>query len=88
MVTAEDFRNALIRIFKESQQEGVKFIEIRSGDLHKRVGDYPGRNHRMPVCCSVMRSFLDSEDKIITTPPKGNGANVVIRYHIPRRKNG
>jgi hypothetical protein len=84
MVTAEDFRSALIQIFKDSQQKGITFIDVRSGDLHKRLGDYPGTNHRMPICCSVMREFCDTEDITVTSPPKGDGANLVIRYYIPR----
>jgi 5-methylcytosine-specific restriction protein A len=84
MVTAEDFRNALIQIFQESQQKRVAFIDVRSGDLHESVGEYPGPHHQLDVCCTVMWSFLDSEDKIITSSPLGDGANLVIRYHIPR----
>jgi len=87
MVTADAFRSALIQIFKDSQQNGLSFVEVRSGDLHKNLGGYPGPNHRMPICCSVMRSVLDSEDIIVTSPLKGNGANLVIRYHVPRNKN-
>lgn len=86
MVTADAFRNALTEILIQSQEQGLSNIEVRSGNLHKELGGYPGPNARMPVCCSVMRSIMDSEDTIITSPLKGNGANLVIRYHLPRDK--
>ncbi|MGA2917930.1 MAG: hypothetical protein ABSE13_05250 [Methanoregula sp.] len=84
---ADTFRSALIQIFKDSQQKGITSIDVRAGGLHEKVGGYPGPNYRMPICFFVMRSFLDSQDKIVTVRPKGYGANLVIRYHIPRNKN-
>jgi hypothetical protein len=86
MVNSTSFRNALIEKFKESQKQGLAFIDIRSGDLHKELGDYPGPNSRMPVCCSVMRGLIDSGDIIVKSPLKGNGANLIIRYNIPRNE--
>jgi hypothetical protein len=85
MPTAADFRQTLKQIFVESQHKGVSFIDIRSGDLHRKVGGYPIRNHRMPVCCRVMCSLLEFEDKIISEPPSGMGATLEIRYQIPRK---
>jgi len=84
MVKAVDFRNELNSIFHESEKRGLKVIEIRSGDLHTKLGDYPGRNHSMPTCCSVMRSMIKESDQVIQSPPRGNGANLVIRYCLPR----
>ena len=84
MVNTENFRIALIEILEKSQKQGLSFVDIRSGDLHRSLGDYPGPNHRMPLCCSVMRNFMDQKDMIIASPPRGNGATLVIRYHLPR----
>ncbi len=84
MVNSDDFRRELNSIFTQAEREGLKFIDIRSGDLHNRLGDYPGPNHRMPICCSVMRSMQLVSDKILASPPKGNGANLIIRYYLPR----
>ena len=80
MVTTDTFRMALIQIFNEAQTKKLPFIEIRSGDLHTSLG----ASARMPSCCHAMRGLCDSEDVIVRTPPKGNGANLVIRYHLPR----
>lgn len=57
------------------------FIELTSGDIHRQLGDYPGKNHHMPVCCSVMRSLMKNGDAIIHSPLKGNGATLKIRYY-------
>lgn len=85
-VTAEEFRSALRRIFTEAEREGKDVVVVRAGDLHEIVGGYPGRAHRMPVCCSAMRSVMDSGDRITRQPPKGNGANLFIQYQLPRRQ--
>lgn len=80
MVTTDTFRMALIQIFNDAQTKKLPFIEIRSGDLHTSLG----ASARMPSCCHAMRSLCDSDDVIVMAPPKGNGANLVIRYHLPR----
>lgn len=84
---AWDFERELHNIFTSAQREGRSYVDVRSGDLHRRVGGYPGPNHRMPTCCDVMRKNMDPTlgDRILEQPPKGNGANLVIRYMLPRR---
>ena len=57
------------------------FIELTSGDVHRTVGGYPGPNHRMPQCCSVMYQRMSGDDKVICAPPKRKGATVTIRYY-------
>lgn len=59
-------------------------ISIHAGDLHREVGGYPGYNTRLPCCCGAMRSLMQPGDKITQSPPKGNGANFVVVYHLPR----
>jgi hypothetical protein len=62
-------------------------VEINAGLLHRRVGDYPDSvRHRMPVCCRVMFEALDLGygDTILEQPPNGQGANLTIRYRLPR----
>lgn len=86
MPTADDFRLELHRAMLEAVQEGREFAEINAGELHRRAGDYPGRNHRMPVCCEVMRGALalDAGDLIVEQPPSRQGASLTIRYVLPR----
>ena len=82
--TADEFRAALRGRFDRATEEGKRSLEIRSGDLHEEVGGYPGSNHRMRNCCSVMRSEMTEGDVEVDAPPKGDGASVVIRYTLPR----
>jgi len=82
--TNDDFRDTLSAIFVKSEELGLVAIEVKSGNLHHQVGDYPGGDHRMPVCCNVMRKEMKGEDSVVSEPPKGKGANLVIRYMLPR----
>lgn len=84
MATAADFQEQLDTIFQDARQKELSHVDVLSGDLHRRVGYYPGTNHRMPVCCSIMRQNLKAGDTVLHEPPKGNGATVKIRYKIPR----
>lgn len=86
MPNADDFRNELHRLMLEAMKAGETFAEIKAGALHRRVGDYPGTNHRMPVCCGVMRKAFSahSGDIVVAEPPKGQGASLTIRYVLPR----
>jgi 5-methylcytosine-specific restriction protein A len=87
MPTAEEFRTELDRIFYEAFHNRQPTVDANAGDLHRRVGGYPSSNHRMPVCCEVMRSAMDSDagDIVLSQPPKGNGPTLTIRYILPRQ---
>ncbi len=78
--TNEDFQNELNNLFSESWKKNEPFIEIRSGDLHTTVGGYPGKGHKMSLCCSVMLRNMKGNDEIIRKPAKGIGASLIIRY--------
>jgi 5-methylcytosine-specific restriction protein A len=84
MATNEDFQSELDEIFALAEQKRLTAIVITSGNLHRNVGEYTGRNHRMPICCNVMRSNMKTGDEIISAPPKGDGATLMIRYNFPR----
>jgi hypothetical protein len=79
-ITTDDFREAIRRLFVEAAQRGPPHLDVRSGELNKRVG---GQN-QMPQVCSAMKSLMREGDLIIESPPKGNGSRLVIRYKIPR----
>jgi 5-methylcytosine-specific restriction protein A len=81
---ATTFRKKLHEIFALSTKAGKTKVVVNSGKLHRLVGGYPSTNHRMPVCCSVMRSEMRGYDKIKQQPPKGNGASLSIEYYLPR----
>ena len=82
--TASDFQLELDHIFQAAQDQHLSHIDVVSGDLHRELGGYPGPDHRMPVCCDVMRHNMHIGDEVLQSPPKGQGATLKIRYRIPR----
>jgi hypothetical protein len=85
MQTRDDFHEELMRVFQIAMKEGRETVDIRAGELHGRVGGYPGPNHRMPVCCLAMRSeFSANRDRVLQSPPSGDGAGLTIQYALPR----
>ena len=84
--TRDDFKMELHRMMNEAIHQGNATADINAGELHRRVGDYPGTNHRMPMCCGVMRGAFapDAGDVILEEPPSGQGASLTIRYVLPR----
>lgn len=81
--TTEDFQNELDSIFDRAMEEEKTYIDVNSGELHKKVGGYPGHNHRLPLCCKTMKNNLKEKDIIIKQPPSGQGV-LIIRYQLPR----
>ena len=88
MPTAENFKHELFQMMAEAQNAGKEFVEINAGELHGRVGEYPGRKHRMPNCCQVMTGQLNLEygDTVVAEPPSGQGSILTIRYRLPHRE--
>ena len=86
-LTAEDFRDELYRIMDEAVREGHKYVDVNAGEVHRGLGGYPGPDHRVPLCCKVMKDVmaLDYGDKVLQQPPSGQGASLTIRYVLPRR---
>lgn len=80
----EDFRKRLSEVLRAAEQQSRTHVDIKSGDLHREVGGYPGPDHRMPCCCAAMRSMMQDGDVILEQPPKGKGANLIVRYTLPR----
>ncbi len=83
MPTASEFQAELDDVFRAAEKDGLSCVDVNAGKLHRNVGGYPG-NHRMPVCCNVMRQNMKTGDVVLHEPPKGNGASLEIRYRIPR----
>ncbi len=82
--TTDDFTDALKRVLSDSAEMGLVAVEVKSGNLHRLVGGYPGNDHRMPACCNAMRKEIGASDSIVEEPPKENGANLIVRYELPR----
>jgi 5-methylcytosine-specific restriction protein A len=79
---AVDFERVLDAEWDEARRRGQRTLDAVSRDVHRRVGGYPGPNHRMPLCCSVMRRKMRDGDEILYEPPSGQGASLRIRYRL------
>jgi 5-methylcytosine-specific restriction protein A len=84
VITADDVRNLLLVVFDRVYELGGMEIAIKAGKVHRRLGGYPGADHRMPLVCEVMRKMMGPHDEAIAQPPHGDGANLVIRYKLPK----
>ncbi len=82
---AEDFRNALTDVLTSATTLGVVAVDVKAGNLHRRVGGYPGTDHRMRQCCEAMRREMGDKDQVVEEPPSGQGASLTIRYGLPRQ---
>lgn len=78
------FEDKLMEIFNNAKLEGKDFVIVNAGELHRELGGYPGRNHRMPTCNWVMRKHIKAGDLILKEPEKGHGASLTIKYRLPR----
>ena len=82
---AEHFRSALTDLLTSAGGLGFVAVDVNAGNLHRRVGGYPGNDHRMPQCCEAMRREMRTPDEVVNEPPSGQGASLTIRYHLPRQ---
>lgn len=83
MPTSQDFEGELRRQLGKARESGKSYVDVNSGELHRDVGGYPGKDHSMPTCCNVMVRLMKSGDEVLTQPPKGRGATLTIRYKLP-----
>ena len=84
MADTDDFQNELDSVFTFANEKRLSAIVMKAGDLHRLVGGYPGTDHRMPICCSVMRNNMRSGDEVLYEPPRGAGPKLTIKYVFPR----
>ena len=82
MPNKDDFVKEIMKMQQVAKDEGAAYIDIVSGDVHRKLGGYPGTNHRMPICCDAMYERMKPGDEIIEAPPKGKGATVKVRYYL------
>jgi hypothetical protein len=83
-ITKLTFEKELRKFFEFADYIGLDHLTIRSGLLHRKVGNYPGKKHLMPLCCWVMKKNMEKSDKILHQPEKGSGASLLIKYKVPR----
>lgn len=81
-MTKELFFEEIQKQITDAKKSGLKEVVLKSGDIHRVVGGYPGESHRMPVCCDVMREIIKLYPGSVelNAPLKGKGATLKIRY--------
>jgi 5-methylcytosine-specific restriction protein A len=80
--SAWDFQNRLLAILNGARQSGQSYVDVDSGNLHTEVGGYPNPNHRMPVCCEVMRRLMRAGDSVVKETTSAPSATLIIRYTV------
>ena len=75
----EDFQKCLDIILEIARNNNLSSIVVKSGELHRLAGGYPSQDHRMPVCCSVMRATMRESDGELPNSLKKDGATLQIR---------
>ena len=82
--STDEFREELRSALNEAARLGFVAVDVNAGNLHRRVGGYPGADHRMPACCEALYSEMGPKDEVVEQPEGGKGASVTIRYVLPR----
>ena len=82
--TLERLQSLLEHLWQQASSAGAAYVDVNAGELHRDAGGYPGSNHRMPMCCSIMRRNMREGDAVLSEPPSGQGASLTIRYKLPR----
>ncbi len=86
MPLTDDFQMQLDSIFSFAAEKRLTAIIIKSGELYRLIGEYPGTDHRMPICCNVMRKNMMTGDEVLSEPPSGVSASLTIKYQFPRTR--
>jgi 5-methylcytosine-specific restriction protein A len=64
--TVEDFDSELQSRLAAAGGRLLSYININAGELHRRLGSYPGPDHRMPNCCRAMHAERRGADEVRT----------------------
>lgn len=81
---AASFEAAVRRRWHEAEKAAAGFVDVQAAEVHMQAGGYPGTDHRIPQCCAVMKRMMVPGDEVLSAPPSGAGATLLIRYRLPR----
>lgn len=88
MPSTDDFRSELAAQIERATKQGRPHIEINAGELHRKIGGYPPKEHQshaMPTCCNVMRDEMRRGNaEVIHETDSGQAPALTIRYSLPR----
>ena len=82
LVSVDHFRHELLAQMNRAAKHGSTDIVIKSGELYRSLGGYPGSMHGMPACCEAMRSEMKPGDILLVEQISGPG--MTVRYRLPR----
>ena len=80
----DHFRRELLVKMSRAAKHGSIDMIIKSGELYRSLGGYPGSLHGMPACCDAMRSEMKPGDVLLVEQSSGPG--MTVRYRLPRPK--
>lgn len=85
MPTIEEFLDEIRSQLRAAELTGASEIELNAGQVHRKMGGYPGLNHRMKACCEALYAEMhDGLDEVLAAPGRRYGASVTVRFGLPR----
>ena len=77
-ITTDDIRRHILILKTAAQNEGKKFVILKSGDIHKELN----LKSAMPQVCNAMRQSMNEGDIVLHTTPSGNSSTIEIQYNV------
>lgn len=77
-VSTADIRAFISNIIDQSRIEGLKFIDVVSGEIHKKMK----LSNKMPSVCSAMYALMEENDIVLHTTPSGKSSTIKVRYYL------
>ncbi|MEH7226660.1 hypothetical protein V7112_22920 [Bacillus sp. JJ1566] len=74
----DEIRKYIITLLNRACEDGVEYLDLRSGDIHKAMG----LDNRMPPVCNAMESLGIYQYSIIKDTPSGKSSTRVVRYFL------
>lgn len=74
----DSVRRYLVDLLGQKRAKGFRTVEIRSGDIHETLQ----LTNSLPTVCNAMKTLPYFRYETVESPPKGNGANLIVRYII------
>ncbi|WP_431030064.1 hypothetical protein [Lysinibacillus sp. LZ02] len=81
-LTTETFLNCIELLKQIGRQNNLPQLVITAEEVHKLVGGYPGKNHRMPMCCNAMFKSMREGDEILHSTPSKQSNTTKIKYYL------
>ncbi len=69
------------RSLSQAHRKGYPHFDVRAGDIRVQLWR---RINRTATVCAAMYALLEDGDIVLYEPPSGFGANLKIRYRLPR----